>query len=149
MKRKLSFIVTAVALAALMLFGLCACGSTWDKVKSAFENEGYAEQTEVTDALKSIVDKTVQAVFSADESSFTVHILVKKGNSDLENAANALAPAVIVEGNSNEKMEEALKKHVTKEDAEDIYNELQKLDFVNGNCVLCGPVGLQIFKSTK
>ena len=41
-----------------------------------------------------------------------------------------------------------MKKHVTAEDAKNVYDELQKLDYVNGNCVLVSG-DRDIFKGTK
>lgn len=135
MKKKLGTLIAAVTLVAVMLVGLCACSSAWGSIKSAYEKAGYTE-TEATD----LQEQLVETLFGEDaEQALTVHVM-KKG---------ALEYAVIVEFKSTKKMEEMLKDHVTDQDAKNIYEELQKLDVVNGNCFYCGISGADIFAGTK
>ena len=139
MKRKIITIFTSLALVAVLLATLCACGSTWGSVKSAYEKDGYQE-VEVSEEVKKMYENNED--FKAAADTATVHIMQK-----------SLSFAVILEFKGNEEMEEALKKHVTKEDAENVYEELQKLDTVNGNYFLLFYTPLSnaadIFKGTK
>lgn len=142
MKKKLGVVVTAIALVAVMLFTLCACGSTWGKIKSAYEKESYTE-IQLSDEVKALIENNED--FKAAQETATLHVLQKGGS---------LIPGYvfILEYKGNKEMEEALKKHVTKEDAENVYEELQKLDTVNGNCFLLlstATDGTSIFKGTK
>lgn len=141
MKKRLATIVSALALVAVMLVGLCACGSTYGSIKSAYEKAGYAESESVSDAQKEIV-----STFLGEdaETAVTIHVLTKKDGGLLD----ALKTVVVIEFKSTEKMEELMKKHVTAEDAKNVYDELQKLDYVNGNCVLVSG-DKDIFKGTK
>ncbi len=135
MKRKIATIVTSLALVVVLLATLCACGSTWGSIKGAFEKEGY-EEVDISEDLKKLYESNED--FKAAGDTATIHIMKK----------SLLEVSIILEFKSNKDMEEALKKHVTKEDAENIYEELQKLDTVNGNCFLI--VGdTKIFKGTK
>ncbi len=140
MKRKLLAIFTSLTLVAVLLTALCACGSTWGSIKGAYENEGY-EEVEPSDEMKEFYENNED--FKAAADTATLHIMRKQ----------TLTIAVILEFKSNDEMEEALKKHVTKEDAENIYDELQKLDTVSGNCFLLFATPLtnaaEIFKGTK
>ena len=76
MKKRLATIVSALALVAVMLVGLCACGSTYGSIKSAYEKAGYAESESVSDAQKEIV-----STFLGEdaETAVTIHVLTKKG----------------------------------------------------------------------
>lgn len=140
MKRKIFAVFTSLTLVVVLLMALCACGSTWGTVKSAFEKYEY-EEIEPSDEAKALYENNED--FKAAVDTATIHVM-KKGT---------LTFAVILEFKSNADMEEALKKHVTKEDAQNIYEELQKLDQVNGNCFLLAYTPLtdagNIFKSTK
>lgn len=140
MKRKIVTVFTSLALVAVLLATLCACGSTWGSIKGAYEDGGYQE-VEVSDELKKLYENNED--FKAAVDTATVHIMQK----------SLLDVAVILEFKGNKEMEEALKKHVTKEDAENVYEELQKLDVVSGNCFLlyATPLteGANIFKGTK
>ncbi len=139
MKRKIFTVFTSLALVVVLLATLCACGSTWGSVKGAYKKDGY-EEVEVSEELKKLYDSNED--FKAAQDTATVHIMQKD-----------LAVAVILEFKGNKDMEEALKKHVTKEDAENVYEELQKLDTVNGNCFLLFATPLtnaaEIFKNSK
>ena len=134
MKKKILTVVSALVLVVVMLASLCACGSSWNGIKKASEKEGY-EETEAS----SVESSLVKTFLGEDaEEAVTIHVM-KKG----------LSVAVIIEFKSTKKMEEMLADKVDKEDAKNIYDELQKLDFVNGNCVYVGLAGADIFKSTK
>lgn len=134
MKKKLFATLSALALVVVMLVGMTACGSAWNNIKKAYEREGY-EETEVS----SIHTELVKMTYGEDAEEFVTIHAMKKG----------LEYAVIIEFKSTKKMEELLANKVDDDIAEDIYEELQKLDIVNGNCVWVGLAGLSIFKSTK
>lgn len=140
MKKRIITIFTSLALVAVLLATLCACGSTWGSIKGAYKDEGY-EEVEVSEEVKKLYENNED--FKAASDTATIHVMQK----------SPLDVVVVLEFKGNKEMEEALKKHVTKEDAENVYEELQKLDVVNGNCFLlyATPLtkGAEIFKGTK
>lgn len=150
MKKKLSVIVTSLVLLVAMLATLCAC-SSYGSIKSAFKKEGYAE-TELSDTY----EKYVTDLMGEDyKNTVTVHCLKKEskeGDGVIGAIASSVGYVIIIEFKSDSDMAEHLKDEVSAEDAKDVYDELQKLDTVNGNCFLVFsvlPEGYTIFKSTK
>ena len=131
MKKKLGIVVTALALIVVMVATLCAC-SSYGSIKSAFKKEGY-EEAEVSETYKEQVKKVVGEDYA---DKVTIHILTKN-----------LSTAIIVEFKSKDDIVDA----IGKENAENAYEELQKLDTVNGNCTIISisPEALKIFKGTK
>ena len=131
MKKKLGMILSALALVVVMIATLCAC-STYGSIKSAFKKEGY-EEAEISQTYK---DQVKSAVGEDYADKVEIHVL-KKG----------LNIAIIVEFKSKDDIVDA----IGKENAENAYEELQKLDTVNGNCMIISisPDALKIFKSTK
>ncbi len=136
MKKKLFAMISAVAVLAALLVGLCACANTFGPIKSALEDKGYQE-IELKDEYK---DQVKELYGDAGERA-TVHVFQK----------SILETALIVEFKSNDDLVEALRDRLTEEEIEDAYNALQKLDIVNGNCVIVSvaPEALAAFKSTK
>ena len=139
MKRFIS-VLACVMLAVVTAVSLCAC-STFGSVKKAYEKEGY-EEVEVSDEAKKQYENSED--YKKIKDVVTIHIF-KKG---------LLEWAIIAEFKSTKEMEEALKEHVTAEDAKNIYDELQKQPYISGNCMLLNyllitPGAYEIFKSTK
>ena len=150
MKKKVS-LITCLMLAAVMLLVFCGC-SSFGGIKSAYEKEGY-EEAEVSQEIKALYENSEE--YKKISEVVKIHVMQKKstGESVLGDLANKLTVAVIAEFNSNEEMEQALKDHVTDADAKNVYDELQKLETVSGNCLLLfytpATKGLEIFKNTK
>lgn len=150
MKKKLTIIFTALTLVVVMLATLCGC-SSYNSIKSAFQKEGY-EETDLAGTYESYVT----AIMGNDyASAASVHCLKKgsdNGGGILDAITSSIGYVVIIEFKSNSDMEEYLKDKVSADDAEDVYEKLQELDTVNGNCFLVVstlPEGYSIFKSTK
>lgn len=152
MKKKLS-VVFALALSAVMLFVLCACGSTWGKIKSAYEKEGYTE-IELSEEIKEALHLSDE---DTEESDATVHFLtnakVNDDDSTLELIAKLLTSktAIVWEYKNVEAVQKAYKEDLNEEQQEkfdELWKEYQKSDKVNGNCILV--IGdAEIFKGTK
>lgn len=144
MKKK-SLLFSCLLLAVGMLLVFCGC-SNYGNVKSAFEKNGY-EEVQASDEVKALYENSED--YKKISEVVKLHIMQKKG----EGLLSQLNVAIIAEFNTNKDMEEALKAHVTQQDAENIYEELQKLDTVSGNCFLLfyTPLtdGGKIFKETK
>ncbi len=126
MKKKLATLITSLTLVAVLLFTLCGC-STYGKVQKAFKNDGWTEQTEVSDAQKD----AVTAIFGEDaESKLTIHVFTK----------GVLGVATVVEFKSDKEMTESLK--TLTEDpiigsyVKNFIDNIQDCQIVNGNCVL-------------
>lgn len=150
MKKKLSLIITSVALMLIAIVTLCAC-STYGSVKSAYKKEGY-EEIEISEEYK----KYATDMFGEEAADvITLHVLQLSVDDDAslaDKAAAATSTVVIAEFNSTEDMEENMKKHVTAEDAKEISEKIQQLDTVSGNCVYVFSLSsksFDIFKSTK
>ena len=148
MKKK-GLLFSCIVLAVSMLLVFCGC-SSYGGVKSAFEKEGYKE-TEVSETVKKLYENLEE--YKQISKVVKLHILQKESTGEGLDSFNMFNVAVIAEFNSTEEMEEALKSHVTAEDAKSIYDELQKLDVVSGNCFLLyaapGTKCAEIFKGTK
>lgn len=134
-----------------MLLVFCGC-SSFGGIRSAFEKAGY-EETEMSEEIKALYENSEE--YKKISEAVKIHVMQKKptGEGSIGDLFNQLTVAVIAEFNSTEEMEQALKDHVTDQDAKNIYDELQKLDVVSGNCFLLfyTPTsdGLKIFKNTK
>lgn len=140
MKKKLGIIVTSLLLIVTLMATLCGC-SSFGKIKSAFEKEGYTESEKVT----SIQETAIEAIFGEDyESLGTVHVFTK-----------SVLSSVVLEFNSTSELTDRLKKLTEDETigkyVKDAVEDIQKCPIVNGNCVLVyGFIdGLEIFQSTK
>lgn len=142
MKKKLATLVTSVLLAAVLLFTLCGC-STYGKVQKAFKNDGWTEQTEISDAQK----KAVTDIFGEDaENKVTIHVFTK----------GVTGVATVVEFKSDKEMLDSLKT-VTEDPIIGTYvknfvDNIQDCQIVNGNCVLISGFlagSLDTFKKSK
>ncbi len=153
MKKKFAAIV-ATLLATVMLFALCACGSTWGKIKSAYEKEGYTE-LKISEKLHDAIEK--QAGEKLDEADATLHFMTKakisSDDSDAEILLKAfLSPfAIVWEYKNVEAVQKAYKEELNEEQQKEfdkLWDEYQKRSNVNGNCILI--LGDEnIFKGTK
>lgn len=152
MKKKLAIVVSALALVVVMLVGLCACGSAWGKIKSAYEKAGYHE-VELTDALKKAFGVKDEDVKEADA---TVHFLTTAQLSEdptLSELAGLVTAkyAIVWEYTNVDELQKHYKEDLSeseKEKFDELWAEYQKSDVVNENCVLI--IGdLSIFKGTK
>lgn len=149
MKKKAVLLVTSLALVVVLLMGLCACGSTWGSIRKAYAKEGY-EEAEISDTYKQQAEEFVGKDYA---DKITIHILQKKSDKDaglLEQMGNALSVVVVAEFAKNDDLVDSLSKKYGKENVENVYDELQKLDNVNGNCVLVLstiPQDAKLFKS--
>lgn len=152
MKKKFAVIVSALTLVAIMLVGLCACGTTWGKIKSAYAKEGYHE-IELTDKLKTAFGVKDEDVKEADA---TVHFLTTAEISEdptlsqLAGLATAKY-AIIWEYKNVEELQKHYKEDLSENEQEkfdELWEAYQKSDAVNGNCILVFG-DKQIFKGTK
>ena len=156
MKKKLAVVVTALALVAVMLIGLCACGSSWGKIKSAFERADYTEielSQEIKEALH-LNDETTE------EADATVHFLTNAKINDDDSALELIAKitlsktAIVWEYKNVEALQKAYKEDLNAEQQEkfdELWEKYQKSDIVNENCILVfGDSAVRdIFKGTK
>ncbi len=155
MKKKLAVVVTALALVAVMLIGLCACGSSWGKIKSAFEKENFHE-VELTEQLKKafgVKDEDVQ------EADATVHFLTTAEISEdptLSELAGLITAkyAIVWEYKNVDELQKHYKEDLSENEQEkfgELWEKYQKSDIVNENCILVfGDSAVRdIFKGTK
>ncbi len=153
MKRKLGIIVTALALVAVMLVGLCACGSAWSKIKSAYEKEGYHE-VELTDDIKEAFHLTDEQVKEADA---TVHFMTTaeiKEDATLADLLKLIGAkyTVVWEYKNTDALQKAYKEDLSEAEQEkfdELWEKYQKSDIVNENCILIFSSQPDIFKGTK
>ena len=137
MKKK-SLFFTCITLVVAMVMILCGC-STYGKIKSAYEDAGYAEsekieayQDQIYEALNAESEEDVEAVCK-------VHLFSKN-----------LAVALILEFNSTDEMNEKIKESDT---LKGMISDAQESKYVSGNCILLFATPLtdaaEIFESTK
>ena len=153
MKKKLTVLLCTV-LSAVLLFALCACGSTWGKIKSAYEKEGYTE-IKVSEKLRAAIEE--QTDEKLEESDATIHFVTKAKINDDDSDAEILLKAflspftVVFEYKNVEAVQKAYKEELSEEEQKEfdkLWEEYQKSDIVNGNCILL--IGdAKIFKGTK
>ncbi len=153
MKKKLTVLLCTV-LSAVLLFALCACGSTWGKIKSAYEKEGYTE-IKVSEKLRAAIEE--QTDEKLEESDATIHFMTKAKINDDDSDAEILLKAflspftVVFEYKNVEAVQKAYKEELSEEEQKEfdkLWEEYQKSDIVNGNCILL--IGdAKIFKGTK
>ena len=152
MKKKLAIVVTALALVVVMMATLCACGSTWGKIKRAYTSEGYNE-LELSDKLKETLHISEEDM---KDAKATIHVLstaeLPKEPSLTDYAKLLTAKTVVImEFKNMNELKKYAEENYTKEQKEDLekaWEEFQKLDNVNGNCVLIG-LADSIWKSAK
>ncbi len=152
MKRKLVTIFTSLTLAAVLLATLCACGSTWGSIKGAYEKEGYHE-VELSDEIKEALGLTDD---QTEEADATIHFLCTAELSEdptvseLVELAKAKT-AIVWEYKDIDSLKKVYQEDLSESEQEkfdELWEEYQKSDKVNGNCVLI--MGDEnIFKGTK
>ncbi len=152
MKRKIATIITSLTLVVVLLVTLCACGSTWGSIKSAYEKEGYHELT-LSDKVKEKLGLTDEQTKEADA---TVHFLCTATLSEdptITELAGLLTAktAIVWEYKNVDALKKAYQEDLSESQQEkfdELWDEYQKSDRVNGNCILI--VGdAKIFKGTK
>ncbi len=140
--------VLLIAIVLVLAFSFVACGSSYGKIKSAFEKEGYKESEKLESFMSSIKDSLEE-----DELAVTVHYLYKLSEGGgafiVEfNSTNDIKKAL----NENEALKEKVEEYASSEEAQELYDKAKDAGIVNGNCV-CIPFGLapatyiEIFKN--
>lgn len=141
--------VLLVMMILVLALSFVACGgSSYGKIKEAFEKEGYSESADLESAMTSLKE-----ALEEEEFSINVHYLYKVA---------AGGGAFIIEFNSTDDMKKAMAENtefktqveglVTSDEAKELYDEAVDAGIVNGNC-LCIPFGLapntyiEIFKN--
>ena len=158
MKRKLITIFTSLTLVVVLLATLCACGSTWGSIKSAYEKEGYYELT-VSDTVREKLPSFMQELLdpeSGAKTDATIHTLCTVKLSDDPTVTELLSLmtakyTVIWEYKNLDALEDYYKNNLSKneqEKADELWEEFQKSDKVNGNCMFISG-DEEIFKGTK
>ena len=129
MKKFTKFLaLTLVAAMCIVMLASCA-GSTYGKIKVAFEAEGYTLQNpddEPTETIKT----------DNGEITIVVHTFQKESESsggmldDIWGEIGELSSTVVIwEFKSNKEMKKAM-------ESDEILKEFKDSDYVNGNCVL-------------
>ena len=152
MKKKLAIVVTALALVVVMMATLCACGSTWGKIKKAYTSEGYHE-LELSDKIKETLNIDENDM---KDVKVTIHVLSTAELPKEPSAADylkllAAKTVIIAEYNNMKELKKYAEEHYTEEQKKDLekaWEDFQKLDNVNGNCVLMG-LADSIWKGAK
>ena len=147
MKRRLITLFTSLTLVAVLLVTLCGC-STYGSIKGNFEDANYKE-IEISEEYKNTVAEFVGKDYA---DKVTIHVLQKQAEegSGLLGQLNKAAIAIIVEFKADQDLVDSLAKKYGKENVENAYDELQKVDTINGNCVLVlatDPSAAKLFKS--
>ncbi|MBR7110826.1 MAG: hypothetical protein IKC83_03030 [Clostridia bacterium] len=120
----------------ILAVSLVGCGSSYGKIKSAFEKEGYAEQE-----IKAGDDyKKLEEEMKEDGIEFTVHhlqedALIGKKNVIILEFKNIDGIKDVLEGDND--VADAMKGLLEALDTtyEEIYDELVEVGLVNGNCM--------------
>lgn len=151
--KKLLTVLACAMLIAITTAALCACsGNTFGKIKSAYNKADYNEVSTSEEIQKTL---EAQPDYNKIKEVVDFHFFQKDSGDDsgiLGGILDKLDIAIVAEFHSTKDMEDFLKDHVTAEDAKNVYDELQKLDEVNGNCFLLFATtkdGRDIFKGTK
>lgn len=153
MKRKLVSIFTSLTLVVVLLATLCACGSTWSSIKSAYEKEGYKE-FELTDTIKTAFGLSDEQTEEADAEIHFMTTADIKEDDDLISLGVKVGlakSAIIWEYKNIDAVKKAYKEDLSETEQEkfdELWEEYQKSDYVNGNCVLIWG-NKDIFKGTK
>ena len=138
MKKKRNILVTCMLMIAtvVMIFSACS-GSKFAAIKSSYEEAGYTE----SESLKEYQSQIEAAMDEEYEKSCTVHLFTKA------NGLLDMGVAIIFEFTTTKAMEDAVNgsetlKGLLKDlDNAGILDDLQKSDYVNGNCVLILALG--------
>lgn len=156
-------IMALLLVAVMTICVLVSCaGSTYPTIKSAFENNNYEEY--IADEEKGPATGTIET--ENGTITYTIHVLKpktedKEGGSlgDLIGGAidgiiSATQSVTIWEFGSSDDLAKALaEEYKDNADFQELVNDIQNSDYVNGNCFLF-PLNLnkeakEIFKGTK
>lgn len=130
--KKLIKVLAVALVGALAVLSLAACGSsTYGKIKSAFEKEGYKESED----FKSIMAPIEKQLEDAD-LSVTIHILGK----------DITKVAMILEFKSSKELDKQLSDNET---LKGMIKDAQKSNLVNGNCLLIPTLSSEIMDIFK
>ena len=127
MKRFFKLAVTAIL--AVTVLALAAC-SNYNKVKKAYEKEGYTQSEEFEERYANFygafVDEEIEEEYGV---KINIHVLTKGGSALLA------VPdfAIIIEFDCSEKK---MKEYMEDEDVKAAFEEIQKQGYVKGTCVL-------------
>jgi hypothetical protein len=134
--------IIAFALVAVMALSFVACSSTFGKIKSNFEKNGYT----YVEADEESTAKTITAELEQGNISCTAHLFKTDGFIGID------VYALVLEFSSDKDMQEALNESAT---LKGFVQDAQDSKFVNGNCMLV-PISLtkademiKIFKGEK
>lgn len=134
--------IIALALVAVMALSFVACSSTFGKIKSNFEKNGYT----YVEADEESTAKTITAELEQGNISCTAHLFKTDGFIGID------VYALVLEFSSDKDMQEALSESAT---LKGFVQDAQDSKFVNGNCMLV-PISLtkademiKIFKGEK
>ena len=119
----------ALALVAVMALSLVACGSSFGKIKSNFEKNGY---TYVEDANSEEKSKMITAELENGDITCTPHLFKTDGFVGFD------VYALVLEFGSDKDMQKAMDESET---IKGIIKDAQKSELVNGNCLLV-PISL-------
>ncbi len=119
----------ALALVAVMALSLVACGSSFGKIKSNFEKNGY---TYVEDADSEGTSKTITAELEQGDISCTPHLFKTDGFLGID------VYALVLEFGSDKDMQKAMSESET---IKGLIKDAQDSEVVNGNCLLV-PISL-------
>ena len=120
--------IIALTLVAVMALSLVACGSSFGKIKSSFEKNGY---TYIEDSGSEGTSKKITAELEAGDISCTPHLFKTTG---------LLLPnyALVLEFGSDKDMKKAMDESET---LKGLIKDVQESKLVNGNCLLV-PISL-------
>lgn len=130
MKKSLK-VLSLVLVLVMAVLSLTSC-SKYNALKSAFEKEGYEENTDLESMSQSIKEE-----MEKDDLAVNLHLLTKKGT---------LSSALIVEFKSTEDMKKAYDDSATirgfiedvssNEDAKEFQKALEDTGYAKGNCLV-------------
>lgn len=123
----------AVALLVVMALSLVACGTTYPKIKSAFENAGYSESKTVESIYQDYLTYTGT---DGNKVALQAHALVKVGEGTALILEFKATDDMIQYYKDNKMVRDAVKDVTENEDAKAFYNMLVEKGYANGNCML-------------
>jgi len=127
--KKVVVSLVAVIMSVFMALTFVGC-SSYSKIKSAFEKEGYTESEQVEKLVTSIKED-----LEKDDLVVELHVLTK-----------TLSVVIVCEFKSTEELAKAYKDSATmqglvkdakkSEDLKEMYKALEETGFVKGNCIV-------------
>lgn len=156
-------IMALLLVAVMTICVLVSCaGSTYPNIKSAFENNNYEEY--IADEEKGPATGTIET--DDGTITYTIHILKPKTEENeggslgsiiggiVDGIGSAAQAVTIWEFSSSDDLTKALaEEYKDNEDFQELVNDIQNSDYVNGNCFIVpnvlNPDATEIFKGTK